>query len=72
MGEECKKYHSPLAELIAMKQGGKYSKAIAWVILFSMIRSALLCRRGTRRMKNKKFNMKEIDIEVETEVARIL
>ena len=75
MGEECKKYHSRLAELIAMKQGEKYSKTIAWIrakISFSIIRSALLCLRGTRRLKNKKCNMKEIDIEIETEVARIL
>ena len=76
MGEECKKDHSRLAELIAMKQGEKYSKTIiAWIrakISLSMIRSALLCLRGIRRLKNKKCNMKEIDIEIEKEVARIL
>ena len=40
--------------------------------MHEIIRSALLRLRGTRRMKNKKCNMKEIDIEIETEVARIL
>ena len=62
MGEECKKYHSRLAELIATKQGEKYSNTMAWIrakISFSIIRSALLSLRGT------------IDIEIDTEVARI-
>ena len=74
MGEECKKYHSRLAELIAMKQGEKYSKTMAWIrakISFSIIRSALLCLRGTRRLRNKKCDVKEMDIEIDTEVARI-
>ena len=75
MGEECKKYHRRLAELIAMKQGETYSKTIVWIrakISFSIIRSALSCLRCTRRLKNKKCNMKEINSEIETEVTRIL
>ena len=74
MGEECKKYHSRLAELIAIKQGEKYSKTMAWIrakISFSIIRSAFLCLRGTRRLRSKKCDVKEIDIEIGTEVARI-
>ena len=57
-----------------MKQGEKYSKTMAWItakISFSIIRSALLCLRGTRRLRNTKCDLKEIDIEIDTEVARI-
>ena len=74
MGEECKKFHSRLAELIAIKRGEDYSKTIAWIrakISFSIIRSALLCLRGTRTLRSKKYNVKETDIEIDTEVARI-
>ena len=74
MGEECKKFHSRLAELIAIKRGEDYSKTIAWIrakISFSIIRSALLCLRGTRTIRSKKYNVKEADIDIDTEVARI-
>ena len=63
MGEECKKFHSRLAELIAIKRGEDYSKTIAWIrakISFSIIRSALLCLRGTRTLRSKKYNVKEL------------
>ena len=74
MGEECEKYHSRLAELIATKKGERYSKTISWIrakISFSIIRSALLCLRGTRTFRNRKCNVKEVDLDIETEVARI-
>ena len=41
VGEECEKYHSRLAELIATKKGERYSQTIAWIrakISFSIIR----------------------------------
>jgi hypothetical protein len=74
MGEECKKYHSRLAELIAIKKGEKYSKTMAWIrakISFSIIRSALLCLRGSRITRKKQRDVKDTDIDIETEIARI-
>ena len=74
MRKECEKYHSRLAELIATKKGERYSKTISWIrakISFSIIRSALLCLRGTRTFRNRKCNVKEVDLDIETEVARI-
>ncbi len=74
MGEECEKYHSRLAELIATKKGERYSKTISWIrmkISFSIIRFALLCLRGTRTFRKRKCNVKEVDVDIETEVARI-
>ena len=69
MGEECKKYHSRLAELIAIKKGEKYSKTMAWIrakISFSIIRSALLCLRGSRITRKKQCDVKDTDIDIET------
>ena len=75
MGEECKKYHSRLAELISLKKGECYSKTMAWIkakISFSIIRSALLCLRGTRRRRKiKKLDVNESDVDIDIEVARI-
>ena len=74
MGEECKRYHSRLAEMIASKKGELYSKTMAWMrtkISFSLIRSALVCLRGTRSRKSKRCHAKDIDIDIENEVARI-
>ena len=74
MGEECKKYHSRLAELIAIKKGEKYSKTMAWIrakISFSIIRSALLCLQGSRITRKKQRDVKDTDIDIETEIARI-
>ena len=74
MGEECEKYHGRLAELRAIKKGERYSKTISWIrakISFSIIRSGLLCLGGTRTFRNRKCNVKEVDLDIETEVARI-
>ena len=50
MGEECLRYHRRLAELLAMKKGEDYAKTMNWIrvkISFSLIRSALVCLRGS-------------------------
>ena len=51
MADECVKYHSRLAELIANKKGESYSSAISWIrakVPFAIVRSAILCLRGSR------------------------
>ena len=55
MGKECLMYHSRLAQLIAIKKGEQYAKTIAWIrtrTSFALLRSALVCLRGssTRRV----------------------
>ena len=48
MAEECKRYHSRLAELLAIKKGEDYSTTIAWVrtkVSFAILKAALLCLR---------------------------
>ena len=75
MTEECKRYHSRLAQLLAMKKGEHYSTTIAWVrtkVSFAILRSALLCLRGSRTIRRRNnLNINDIDIEIEKCRARI-
>ena len=68
MGRECLRYHSRLAELISLKKGEDYAKTITWIrekVSFSILRSALLCLRGSRLIRRRTHNILEIDIDVE-------
>ena len=50
MADECIKYHSKLAELIAKKKGESCSNAISWIrakVSLAVVRSAILCLRGS-------------------------
>ena len=54
MAPECQMFHSRLAELIATKKAEEYSKTMNWLrvkISFSLIRSALVCLRGSRCLR---------------------
>ena len=58
MAEECRRYHSRLAELLAIKKGEDYSTTIAWLMIrtkvsFAIFRAALLCFRGSRTLKRR-------------------
>ena len=56
MGKECLNYHSRLAELIAIKKEEDCAKTISWIrarISFALLRSALICLRGTRTTVRK-------------------
>ena len=49
--KESRVYHRRLAEMIANKKGENYSKTISWnrtIISFSLLRSSLVCLRGSR------------------------
>ena len=46
MANECKRFHSRLAELLALKKGDDYATTISWIrakVSFAILRSALLC-----------------------------
>ena len=73
MADECKRFHSRLAELLALKKGDDYAITICWIrakVSFAILRSALLCLRGTRR-KRRAANISDIDITSESAQARI-
>ena len=70
MGKECLHYHSRLAQLISIKKGEDYAKTISWIrarTSFALLRSALICLRGSRvrRKVFRDFNNIDIDIEIQ-------
>ena len=51
IADDCVKYHSRLAELIANKKEESYPSAISWTtakVSFAIVRSAILCLGGSR------------------------
>ena len=70
MADECVKYHSRLAELIATKKGESYSSAISWIrakVSFAIVRSAILCLRGSR--SERQLDFVDSDLQIETSRA---
>ena len=72
MADECKRFHSRLAELISIKKGEEYSTTISWIrskVSFALLRSALLCLRGSRTTRRVPLNIEHCDFEIEKEQA---
>ena len=59
MADECVKYHSRLAELIANKKGESYSSAIS-----AIVRSAILCLRGSRS-RRRQLDFVDSDLQID-------
>ena len=67
MGKECIRYHIRLAELIAAKKGEHYSQTISWIqarASFALLRSGLVCLRGSRVKRRTAFDYNNCDIEI--------
>ena len=65
-GKECGICHSRLAELISTKKVESYAKTISCIrakMSFSLLRSALLCLRGSKTIKRVPCDIKNIDIQ---------
>ena len=59
-------YHNRLAQLIATKKGEQYAKTISWIgtrTSFALLRSTLVCLRGSRT-RRVPCDIKNVDIEV--------
>ena len=68
MGKECLQYHSRLAQLISIKKGEDYAKTISWIrarTSFALLRSALICLRGSRARRKAFCDFKNVDIDIE-------
>ena len=68
MADECVKYHSRLAELTANKKGERYSCAISLIrckVPFAIVRSAILCLRGTRS-RRRQLDFVDSDLQIES------
>lgn len=73
MGTECKTYHKRLAELLSIKKGENYANTMSWVrakVSFALIRSALLCLRGSRSIR-RTVDTTNVDISLDNAIARI-
>ena len=67
MADECVKYNSRFAELIANKKGESYSSAISWIrarVPFAILCSAILCLRGSRS-RRRKLDFVDSDLQIE-------
>ena len=70
MGKECSMFHKHVAERLAIKTGERYEKIISTIrckLSFLILKSALMCVRGSRS-----HNLKTIDeFELVSNLARI-
>ena len=72
MSDECQRYHIRLAELLAEKKQENYASTITWIrtrVSFVILRSALVCLRGSRSKRRTTPNIQETDLELEVSVA---
>ena len=75
MGNECNTFHKALAEKIATKKGEKYNEVIRFIrikLSFLVLKSALVCMRGTRSINQNMqvddaedfaFNLRELNVK---------
>jgi len=69
MGAECRHFFKRLCSLIADKRGEHPSTVASWVrtrTSFALLRSALMCVRGTRH-RYYRYMLEEVDLECESE-----
>ena len=61
-------FHSRLAQLIAIKKGEQYVKTISWTrtrTSFALLRSGMVCLRGSRTRRVPSCDIKNVDVDVE-------
>ena len=74
MSDECQRYHSRLAELISAKKQENYTTTMSWIrtkVSFAILRTALVCLRGTRSRQGRRANVQENDLEIDKGLARL-
>ena len=76
MADECKRYHSRMAELLSNKKGEDYSSTISWIRV-SLIRPPEvcavfnLCLRGSHCTRRAPLNITDNDFEIDKDPARL-
>ena len=68
MAVEDKRYHSRLPELLATKKGKSYATTMSSIAL---LRSALLCFRGSRAKRRILLELPDTDFDIEIGHANI-
>ena len=67
MADECLRYHARSAELLSAKQQENYATTISWVrakVSFAILRSALLCLRGSRTPRRRNLDVEDRDLGI--------
>ena len=67
--KNCNRYHGRLTELMSTRKGESCAKTISWIraeMSFVLLRSALLCLRGSRTIKRVTCDIKNTDIDIQT------
>ena len=73
MSRECGTFYSRLAEMISEKRGDQLSSVSAWVktkINYSLIRSTIMCIRGSRTLHTFK-SVRDTDIDIAHHVGNL-
>ena len=72
MSDEYQRHHSRLAELISAKKQENYATTVSWIktkVSFAILRTVLVCLRGTRSRQGRKSNVQENDLEIDKGLA---
>lgn len=72
MARECGTFYSRLSKMISEKRGDEISVVSAWIktkINFSLIRSTLMCLRGTRTLASSFKSFSETDIVIASKMG---
>ena len=72
MADECKRYNSRLAEIISIKKGKDYSTSLTWIrpkVSSALLRSAVLCLRGSRTTRRVPLNIQGRDFVIDKELT---
>ena len=75
MGPSATAFFARVADIMSEKKHEPRSHFVAWLrvrLSFSLLRSSLLCLRGSRTSRLKNVNMHELDFEDVTSESRIL
>ena len=71
---ECKRYYSRLAELVTTKKGENYATTMSWIrekVSFALLRSALLCLRGSRGSRRVTLDLSDADLDIQEGLTNI-
>ena len=75
MSKECKTFYKRIAGRISEKRNIKFSVAVNWLrtrINFHLIRSCLLCLRGSRSPFVKLDSINDVDLNLVTTESKLL
>ena len=74
MGKECSRFLTSLAQKLAEKQNEEYGIIVSWIrtrLSFEILKSAILCVRGSRAPFRKHDNEAVLDFKLNSYDAKL-